>query len=356
MRTLSTLYPPKRTTLSGAEATTPLPGELPLAELTLKAIQAPVAAELEEFDHHFKNALHTRVALLDRIMRYLVRRKGKKMRPLFVLLSAKLCGGIAPASYRGAALIELLHTATLVHDDVVDDADERRGFFSLNALWKNKIAVLVGDYLLSRGLLLSLEHDDYQLLKITSRAVKQMSEGELLQMEKSRTLTIDEPTYFEIIRQKTASLIASCCATGAASAGASEEAQETLRLFGEKVGMAFQIKDDLFDYGAAGSQVGKPIGIDLKEKKITLPLLYVLNRSSGGERRRLLGIVKRKKQRKADIRWLVETVHAGGGIAYAQETMHRFAAEALALLEGFPQGEARTALRDLVRFTIHRNR
>lgn len=330
--------------------------ELPLEKLTLAAIQAPVADQLEEFEHHFRNALHTRVALLDRVMRYLVRRKGKKMRPLFVLLTAEVCGGITPASYRGAALIELLHTATLVHDDVVDDADERRGFFSLNALWKNKIAVLVGDFLLSRGLLMSLEHDDYELLKITSRAVKQMAEGELLQMEKSRTLNIDEPVYFEIIRQKTASLIASCCETGAASAGADKPLQETLRRFGELAGMAFQIKDDLFDYGAAGKEVGKPIGIDLKEKKITLPLLYVLNRASGGERRRLIGIVKRKKQAKKDIQWLVETVRAGGGIEYAQQTMQSFVLEALALLDTLPVTHARTSLRDLVRYTIYRDR
>lgn len=326
------------------------------SRLRLTDIQRPIDRQLHEFEQHFKDALTTRIGLLDRVLRYILRRKGKQMRPMFVLLSAEVCGGIQPATYRGAALIELLHTATLVHDDVVDDADERRGFFSVNALWKNKIAVLVGDFLLSRGLLMSLEHDDYELLKITSRAVKLMSEGELLQMEKSRTLNIDEPVYYDIIRQKTASLIASCCETGAASTGAETATQERMRRFGELVGMAFQIKDDLFDYGVSGIDVGKPIGTDLKEKKITLPLLYVLNRSSGGERRRLMHIVKQKRQKAADIRWLVQTVVAGGGIAYAQTTMLRFADEALALLDGFAPSEARGALRDLVRYTIHRDK
>ncbi len=249
---------------------------LPLpANLNLEAIKAPISDELDYFEVHFKGALRSRVMLLDRIMHYIVRRKGKQMRPMFVLLAAQVGGGITPATYRAAALIELLHTATLIHDDVVDDADERRGFFSLNALWKNKIAVLVGDYLLSRGLLMSLEADDFELLKITSKAVKLMSEGELLQMAKSRTLNIDEPVYFDIIRQKTASLIAACCESGAASAGASREDQEALRRFGEAVGMAFQIKDDLFDYGNRqdAETIGKPVGIDLREKKITLPLI-----------------------------------------------------------------------------------
>ena len=218
-----------------------------MSVISLEAIQEPIEAELEHFEVHFKDALRTRVMLLDQIMQFIVRRKGKQMRPMFVLLSANLWGGIVPATYRGAALIELLHTATLIHDDVVDDSEERRGFFSVNALWKNKISVLIGDYLLSRGLLMSLESNDYELLKITSNAVKQMSEGELLQMQKSRTLNIDEPVYFEIIRQKTASLIASYCESGAASAGATLEIQKQMRLFGEKVGMAFQIKDRYFE-------------------------------------------------------------------------------------------------------------
>ncbi len=229
----------------------------------LETIQAPIAEELVQFEKYFRGAMKSRVMLLDQIMQYLIKRKGKQMRPMFVLLSANLAGGITPSTYRGAALIELLHTATLVHDDVVDDADERRGFFSINALWKNKIAVLIGDFLLSKGLLMSMEHDDFQLLKITSNAVKLMAEGELLQIEKARKLNVDEAVYFDIIRQKTASLIASCCEVGAASARPDDAPFiEQMRLMGEKIGMAFQIRDDLFDYGTA--DVGKPLGIDIK--------------------------------------------------------------------------------------------
>lgn len=343
----------------------PAPGQhlMPLhpapEALKLDAIRAPVEEELQTFERHFKDALKTRVVLLDRVMQYIVRRKGKQMRPMFVLLSAELAGGIQPATYRAAALIELLHTATLIHDDVVDEADERRGFFSLNALWKNKIAVLVGDFLLSRGLLMSLEHDDYALLKITSKAVKLMSEGELLQMEKSRKLDIDEPVYFDIIRQKTASLIASCCESGAASAtgqGDNPELQEKLRLFGEKVGMAFQIKDDLFDYGATAQDIGKPVGIDLKEKKITLPLIHVLNKSSRRERKRLINIVGKKKQRKKDVQWLVNYVVEQEGISYSRHMMWQFAQEALAILDEFPDSPARRALHELVAYTIYRNK
>ncbi|MDX5346436.1 MAG: polyprenyl synthetase family protein, partial [Hymenobacteraceae bacterium] len=217
--------------------------------ISLKEIQAPVAVEMQQFEKKFRASMQSRVLLLDKIMSYIVKRKGKQMRPMFVFFSAKLFSpDISDATYRGAALIELLHTATLVHDDVVDDANYRRGFFSVNALWKNKIAVLVGDYLLSKGLLLSLQNNDFELLKIVSNAVREMSEGELLQIEKARRLDITEDVYFDIIRQKTASLIASCCAVGAASAGASAEEVEKARLFGEKVGIAFQIKDDLFDY------------------------------------------------------------------------------------------------------------
>lgn len=326
------------------------------AALSLDEIRKPISQELAYFEEHFKQALKSRVMLLDRIMHYVIRRKGKQMRPLFVLLSAELCGSIVPATYRGAALIELLHTATLVHDDVVDDADERRGFFSLNALWKNKIAVLVGDFLLSRGLLMALEADDFQLLKIVSKAVKLMSEGELLQMEKSRTLNIDEPVYFDIIRQKTASLLASCTEVGAASTTTDAEVIEKMRLFGEKVGMAFQIKDDLFDYGAARGIIGKPVGIDLKEKKITLPLIHTLNKSSWGERRKLISIVKDHNQDKKKVRWLVDFVQAAGGITYSQETMHRFATEALAILSTMPDVPARHSLHNLVLYTMERDK
>lgn len=333
-------------------------------KLNLDTIQAPIADELVYFEQHFRGALTTRVGLLDRIMQYIVRRKGKQMRPMFVLLTAELCGGIRPATYRAAALIELLHTATLIHDDVVDDADERRGFFSLNALWKNKIAVLVGDFLLSRGLLMSLENGDYDLLRVTSKAVKLMSEGELLQMEKSRTLNIDEPVYFDIIRQKTASLIASCTESGALSAGADAVTVERLRQFGELVGMAFQIKDDLFDYGAytdarisgAKNSIGKPTGTDLKEKKITLPLIHTLNQASWIERRRLIGVVKARKQRKQDIQFLVSQVEKFGGLTYSFDLMHRYAADALAILDTFPASPARESLRGLVQYTLTREK
>jgi octaprenyl-diphosphate synthase len=324
------------------------------ATVTLEDIQQPIAEELAEFERLFRNAVKSRILLLDKIMHYMIRRKGKQMRPMFVLLSAQLTGGITPATYRGAALIELLHTATLIHDDVVDDADERRGFFSINALWKNKIAVLIGDFLLSRGLLMSLEHDDFALLKITSRAVKLMSEGELLQMEKARKLNIDEVVYFDIIRQKTASLIAACCESGASSAGADAHTVEAMRHFGELVGMAFQIKDDLFDYG--GSRSGKPVGIDLKEKKMTLPLIHTLNKSSWLERRRLIHIVRYQNSNPRQVKYLVDFVTAAGGIAYSEQTMLRFADEALAILDTLPPSPANTSLRQLVNYTIERDK
>jgi octaprenyl-diphosphate synthase len=326
-----------------------------MSVISLEAIQEPIAAELEHFEVHFKDALRTKVMLLDKIMQFIVRRKGKQMRPMFVLLSANLCGGIKPATYRGAALIELLHTATLIHDDVVDDSDERRGFFSVNALWKNKISVLIGDYLLSRGLLMSLESNDYELLKITSNAVKQMSEGELLQMQKSRTLNIDEPVYFEIIRQKTASLIASCCESGAASADASKEVQEDMRLFGEKVGLAFQIKDDLFDYGAS-NKIGKPSGIDIKERKMTLPLIHTLNKASWNERRQLINIVRNHNTDAKKVEWLVKFVYDNGGISYSEKVMHQYTDESLAILSRFPDSPSKKSLQDLVLYTIGRDK
>ncbi len=319
---------------------------------TLQQIRQPVAEELEQFERYFKQALKSRVMLLDRVMQYIVKRKGKQMRPLFVLLSAELCGGVTPATYRGAALVELLHTATLVHDDVVDDSDKRRGFFSINALWKNKLAVLVGDYLLSRGLLMSLEYDDFQLLKIVSNAVKLMSEGELLQMEKARALNVDEPVYYDIIRQKTASLIASCTEVGASSAGADADTQERMRQFGEAVGMAFQIKDDLLDYG--GAQSGKPTGIDLKERKMTLPLIYTLNRCSWAERRRLIYVVRNQSERPEKAAWVMHVVRERGGLSYSQQKMAEYVAQARTLLHQFPETPARQALDDLVTFTIER--
>jgi len=322
--------------------------------VTLDQIQAPVVAELKQFDAHFKGAMKTRVLLLDTIMQYIVKRKGKQIRPLFVLLSANLCGGIKPETYRGAALVELLHTATLVHDDVVDDADQRRGFFSVNALWKNKIAVLVGDFLLSRGLFMSLEHDDFRLLKIVSNAVRLMSEGELLQIEKARKLNVDEPVYFDIIRQKTASLIASCCEVGAASASSDIEMAERMRLFGEKVGIAFQIKDDLFDYGSA--DVGKPLGIDIKEKKMTLPLIHVLNKASWTERRKIISVVKNYNTHPVKVRWLIDYVIGNGGMEYATRQMQQYVQEAYAILDTFPESPSKESLKALVQYTIEREK
>lgn len=298
--------------------------------------------------------MSSKVMLLDFVLKSMIRRKGKQMRPMFVLLAANVCGGISPASYRGAALVELLHTATLVHDDVVDDAAERRGFFSINALWKNKVSVLVGDFLLSRGLLMSLEYDDFHLLKIVSNAVKQMSEGELLQIEKARRLNIDEPVYFEIIQKKTASLIASCCSCGAASATSNPELIEKMRLFGEKVGIAFQIQDDLFDYGTA--EIGKPLGIDIKEKKMTLPLIHVLNKSSWTERRRIINTVKNHHLDKKKVQWVIDHVIQNGGIDYSRQVMTRYITEARDLLHTFPESESRVSLEALVDYTISREK
>jgi octaprenyl-diphosphate synthase len=321
--------------------------------LRLDDIKAPIAREMETFELKFRDSMKTRVLLLDRIMNYIVKRKGKQMRPMFVFLSAGSCGTIKESTYRGAALIELLHTASLVHDDVVDDANYRRGFFSINALWKNKIAVLVGDFLLSRGLLLSVEHKEYRLLEIVSNAVREMSEGELLQMEKSRQLDITEDVYFQIIKQKTASLIASCCAVGASSSGASEEVVDTMRLFGEKIGMAFQIKDDLFDYGE--DEIGKPLGIDIKEKKMTLPLIYALSKVGWLERRKIIRIVKNESEKPKKVKEVIDFVKKSGGLQYAIATMNRFHKEAEELLETLPDSTYRTSLKQLVQFTIERN-
>lgn len=324
--------------------------------LTLKDIQKPIAEELVQFDKYFRSAMKDRVKvmLLDKILQYLIRRKGKQMRPMFVLLSANLCGGIAPPTYRGAALVELLHTATLVHDDVVDDAEERRGFFSINAIWKNKIAVLIGDFLLSRGLLMSLENNDFQLLKIVSNAVKLMAEGELLQIEKARKLNVDEAVYFEIIRQKTASLIASCCECGAASATEDPEQIEKMRVFGEKVGIAFQIRDDLFDYGSI--DVGKPLGIDIKEKKMTLPLIHVLNKSTWAQRRKIVNIVKRHNTNKEKVNWLINYVQEHGGITYSEKVMKQYLDDAIAILDEFPDSESKQSMLQLVHFTMARKK
>jgi len=308
---------------------------------------------MEAFEKKFRASMKTRVLLLDKIMTYIVKRKGKQMRPMFVFLSAGTTGNISESTYRGASLIELLHTASLVHDDVVDNADYRRGFFSVNALWKNKIAVLVGDFLLARGLLLSVEHKEYHLLEIVSNAVREMSEGELLQMEKARQLNITEELYYEIIRQKTASLIASCCAVGASSSGADKATVDNMKLFGEKIGMAFQIKDDLFDYGE--EEIGKPLGIDIKEKKMTLPLIYALSQSGWLERRKITNIVRNESDKPRRVREVIEFVRQSGGIEYAQAVMNRYHADALNLLTNIPESNYKKSLIDLVQFTIERS-
>lgn len=321
--------------------------------ITLDQIKAPIAPHIEEFEKHFRSSMKSPVPLLDTITRYIIKRKGKQMRPMFVFLSAKVCGEVSESTFRAASLIELLHTATLIHDDVVDDSNERRGFFSLNALWKNKIAVLVGDFLLSKGLLLALEHDEFQLLKIVSNATREMSEGELLQIEKARKLDIEESIYFEIIRKKTASLIASCCASGAKSVNASEEMIQKMHQFGEYVGIAFQIKDDLFDY-EKNLDTGKPNGIDIKEKKMTLPLIYMLNNSTWVEKRRAMNIVKNHNNEPEKVAELIQKVNESKGIEYAVQKMKEYQSKAFDLLNTFPESPSRCSLEQLVIFTTER--
>lgn len=310
---------------------------------------------MREFQGHFKEAMRTSVPLLDHITRYIVKSRGKQMRPMLVYLSAQACGGSTDRSHVAATLIELLHTATLVHDDVVDRAETRRGFFSINALWKSKIAVLVGDYLLSRGLLISMERDAVDLLRITSRAVQSMSEGELLQIEKARRLDITEEVYFDIIRRKTASLIAACCAAGAASAGADEDQVEHMRAFGEAVGIAFQIKDDLLDF-APTSATGKPKGGDLKERKMTLPLIHALQQQTGSRRRSMIRDIKRSADRPEVAARLLKDIQSGPGIAYAESKMAEHRDRAVAMLNALPESPARAALAELVEFTTSRKR
>lgn len=318
----------------------------------LSEIQQTLSTDLAAFEIHFKEQIRSKVFVLNSITNYIVKRKGKQIRPMFVFLSAMACGGITQASHRGAGLIELLHTATLVHDDVVDDSNYRRGFFSINALWKNKIAVLVGDYLLSRGLLLSVDNGDFDLLKIVSEAVKEMSEGELLQIEKARRLDITEDVYYEIIRQKTATLIASCCAVGAASSGADNNTIQLMREFGSLTGMAFQIKDDLFDFGS--DDVGKPLGIDIKEKKMTLPLIYALQKSSWLEKRQIIYIVKNQTDKPEKVKEVIRFVKEKGGLDYATHIMHQFVERAIGLLHQLPESKARKLLEGLVYFTVNR--
>jgi octaprenyl-diphosphate synthase len=319
----------------------------------LNDIAQPIDSHLKAFDQHFRESMKSRVPLLDKITGYIVRRKGKQMRPMFVFFSAGMCGGISESTYRAASLVELLHTATLVHDDVVDDSYERRGFFSINALWKNKVAVLVGDFLLARGLLLAIDHGEFDLLRIVSGATREMSEGELLQIEKARSLDIDEATYYEVIRKKTASLIASCCASGARSATTDPEVVKKMHLFGEMVGMAFQIKDDLLDF--SDSRItGKPNGVDIKEKKMTLPLIWFLNHLPEGERRSTIRLIRKHSNNRRKTRELVRRVRESGGIAYAMEMMLKYRDEAMAILDSFPPCPEREGLRQLLIFTTDR--
>jgi octaprenyl-diphosphate synthase len=321
--------------------------------ITVSSLKEPISAELELFEKQFRGSMKTSVPLLDTIMNYIVRRKGKQVRPMFVLYSASLFSEIGERTYRGAALVELLHTATLVHDDVVDDSYERRGFFSINALWKNKIAVLVGDFLLSKGLLLSVEHKDYDLLEIVSNAVREMSEGELLQLERSRFMDVTEEVYFEIIRKKTASLIASCCSIGAASAGQDTQTVEDMRRFGELIGLAFQIRDDLFDFG--DNKSGKPAGIDIKEKKLTLPVIHAFSKASGSEVRSIKRLIRSKTPEKQKIREVVAFIEKYGGLDYARERMHALRDEAFEILDRAAKPTPyREHLRNLVTFVIER--
>jgi len=319
-------------------------------------IKSPIEVEMELFEKKFSNSMSSQVSLLSRITHYVVNRKGKQMRPMFVFLIAKMCndGAVNERTYRGASVIELIHTATLVHDDVVDASNRRRGFFSINALWKNKIAVLVGDYLLSKGLILSIDNDDFDLLKIISVAVREMSEGELLQIEKARTLTITEDVYFEIIRQKTATLIAACCAMGAQSVNASAEVVEDMRKFGELIGIAFQIKDDLFDYG--DQKIGKPTGIDIKEKKMTLPLIYTLNNTSKKNRKWLINSVKNHNLDKARVKEVIAFVKETGGLEYATTQMKAYQTEALTLLQQYPDTPYKASLELMVNYVIDRKK
>ncbi|NIG53190.1 polyprenyl synthetase family protein [Chitinophaga sp. Cy-1792] len=312
-----------------------------------------ISKELQDFESKFADSVKSNIPLLDRVMHYIVKRKGKQMRPMFVLLSARLfCENLPESTYSAASFVELLHTATLVHDDVVDDANERRGFFSINALWKNKIAVLVGDYLLSKGLSLCLDNNEFRTLKLISDAVQAMSEGELLQIEKTRKLNIKEDIYFEIIRRKTASLLASACAAGAWSTTNDETTTEQMRLFGEKVGIAFQIKDDLFDYGT--EKIGKPTGIDIREKKMTLPLIYTLEHASTEIRRKIINIVKNHNTDKEKVNEVIDIVKASGGIEYATQKMFQYRDEALAILHSLPQTNIRNGLESMVRYTTDR--
>lgn len=320
---------------------------------TSDLIKAPIADEMKIFEEKFFESMKSNVALLDRITYYIVRRKGKQMRPMFVFLIAKMLGEINEKTYRAASFIELIHTATLVHDDVVDDSHLRRGFFSLNAIWKNKIAVLVGDYFLSKTLIISTRNKDFDLLETVSVAIQELSEGELLQIEKARKLDITEEVYFEIIRMKTATLIAACCKAGALSVGSDEEMAAKMHKFGELVGIAFQIKDDLFDYTTSNA-IGKPVGIDIKEQKMTLPLIYTLNTTTPDKKKWLINSVKRHNNNKKRVREVIDFVKQNGGIEYTQQMMKKYSDDALAILKEFPDNESRRSLELMVQYVMER--
>jgi octaprenyl-diphosphate synthase len=326
-----------------------------LRTITINDIKAPVKQEMEQFESFFKDSMKTKIRLLDIINRYIIKRKGKEIRPILVFLSAKLTGEINDSTYTAAALTQLLHTATLIHDDVVDEAYERRGFFSINALWKTKAAVLVGDFLLSKGLLIAIDNNEFGQLKVLSEAVREMSEGELLQLEKSRKLNITEDVYFEIIYKKTASLMATCTQLGAISTKANDEDQQKLKKFGEYLGIAFQMKDDLFDYEKQGN-IGKPTGNDIKEKKLTLPLIYVLRKVSEKERRWALKIIRNHNKNSEKVNELISFVKEKGGIEYTRDKMIEYKQKSLDILNEFPSSESREALIDLVDYTISRNK
>ncbi len=321
---------------------------------SLATIQQPIAEEMRSFEGKFKETMSSDVPLLDKITYYIARRKGKQMRPMFVFLSAKLCGEVSESTYTAAAFIEMIHTATLVHDDVVDDSNERRGFFSINALWKNKIAVLVGDFILSRGMLIAIKRQEFRLLEIMSEAIERMSEGELLQIEKARRLDIEESIYYNIIKGKTASLFASACAAGVASTTKDESLIQKAKELGEQLGMAFQIKDDLFDYGT--DAVGKPVGNDIKEKKMTLPLIFALNNAPRNTRRKIINIVKRNNNDPKKVAEVIEFVKGSGGLAYTQEVMYQYRQKAFDILATFPDSPARTSLKDLITFVTERKK
>ncbi|AQS93857.1 MULTISPECIES: polyprenyl synthetase family protein [Polaribacter] len=320
----------------------------------VEQIKQPIIKEMELFEEKFKDSMLSKVPLLNRITYYIVRRKGKQMRPMFVFLVAKMVsdGGFDERTYRGASVVELIHTATLVHDDVVDDSNRRRDFFSINALWKNKIAVLVGDFLLSKGLLLSIDNEDFDLLKLISIAVREMSEGELLQIEKARKLDITEAVYFDIIRKKTATLIAACCGIGAASVGVNQDCVRKMRKFGEYIGIAFQIKDDLFDYSDA--KIGKPTGIDIKEQKMTLPLIYTLNNCSKKEKAWLINSIKKHNKNKKRVKEVIAFVKANGGIDYTIDKMNSYKSKALAILKDFPDSEYKNSLSTMIDYVVER--